>query len=62
MAEFCLDCLNKFIGDEKERLAEDDVVMDWDFCEECEKWKMCVIKKKRKLNLLRFMKLRHTPM
>lgn len=46
MAEFCLDCLNKYYKDKK--LTEKDVILDEDLCEECGKWKPCVIKIKQK--------------
>lgn len=42
MAEFCLDCFNKYISDRA--YTEKDVIMDFDLCEECEEWKLCVIK------------------
>ena len=33
MAEFCLDCFNKYIS--KKKVTEKDVIMDYDLCEEC---------------------------
>ena len=46
MAEFCLDCYNKYFG-EKEQLSAKDVIMDYDLCEECGQWKPCVISIKK---------------
>ncbi len=46
MAEYCLDCFNQYLSDEK--LTEKDVVMDDDLCEACGGWKPCVIKIKKK--------------
>ena len=48
MAEFYLECFNKYFSDEK--LTEKDVVMDDDLCEECGEWKPCVIKIKKRLS------------
>ena len=45
MAEFCLDCMNKFY---KEKLTEKDVVLEMDLCEECGEWKPCIVKIKQK--------------
>ena len=37
MAEFCLECFNKYSDSEK--LSKGDVIMDFDLCEECyDKW------------------------
>lgn len=46
MAEFCLDCFNKYIS--KKKVTEKDVIMDYDLCEECGEWKQCVIAIKEK--------------
>lgn len=46
MAEFCLDCFNKYIS--KKKITEKDVIMDYDLCEECGEWKQCVITIKKK--------------
>lgn len=46
MAEFCLDCFNKYIS--KKKVTEKDVIMDYDLCEECGEWKQCVITIKEK--------------
>ena len=43
MAEFCLECFNKY---SKEKLAENDVIMDIDLCEGCGEIKPCVIRRK----------------
>ena len=32
MAEFCLECMNKYLMDEKHQLKEQDVTMDVDLC------------------------------
>ena len=42
MAEYCLECFNKCLHT-GERLTEDDVLMQWDFCEKCGKNLPCVI-------------------
>ena len=42
LAEFCLDCMNETL-DEHKKLTEKDVVLEWDLCEGCGKWKPCVI-------------------
>ena len=42
MAEICLECLNKVCKNQKP-LREKDVIMDYDLCEDCGEWKMCVI-------------------
>ncbi len=43
MAEFCLDCLNKYSN---EKLTENDVILskEPDFCEECCQYKRVVIR------------------
>ncbi|MBQ6530088.1 MAG: hypothetical protein IJP94_04290 [Clostridia bacterium] len=46
MAEICLECLNKAFKNKKP-LREKDVIMDYDLCEDCGEWKMCVITIKR---------------
>ena len=43
MAEFCLDCVNKYVMDDKEVLKEKDVILSIDWCEGCEAWKPCVV-------------------
>lgn len=48
MAEFCLECMNKYAENEKEKLKEKDVIVDWDLCEGCGGWKPCVITIKKK--------------
>ena len=53
MAEFCLDCFNKYFSDKQ--LTEKDVIMDIDLCEECGEWKPCVIRIKEK-NIFKIMK------
>ncbi len=47
MAEYCLDCLNKYMEDKK--LREQDVVTAPDFCEDCGEWKSCVITIKKSI-------------
>lgn len=47
MAEFCLECLNKYIMPENEQLTKEDVATDVDFCEGCGEWKECVISIKK---------------
>lgn len=46
MAEFCLDCMNKYAVDKK--LTKKDVIMDIDLCEGCTEFKPCVIVIKEK--------------
>jgi len=53
MAEFCLDCFNKYFSDKK--VTEKDVIVDIDLCEECGEWKPCVIRTKEK-NILKIVK------
>ena len=43
MSEICLDCFNKDIENEKEKLTKRDVVLEYDLCESCGEWKPCVI-------------------
>ena len=43
MAEFCIDCMNKYILSSQQRLTENEVVIEDDFCEGCGEWKPCVI-------------------
>lgn len=50
MAEFCLDCLNKYLMEKNSQLTKEDVTMDMDLCEGCGKWKPCVIKIKKEKN------------
>lgn len=46
MAEFCLDCMNKYAVDKK--LTKKDVIMDIDLCEGCGEYRSCVIVIKEK--------------
>ena len=46
MADFCLKCFNIINNENK---TEDDVVMQWDFCERCNQNLPCVIYVKTKL-------------
>lgn len=48
MAEFCLECMNKYLMEENNQLTEKDVTMSIDLCEGCGKWKPCVITIKNK--------------
>ena len=48
MAEYCLECMNKYIMEEHEQLTERDVKLGFDLCEGCEKFKPCVIAIKKK--------------
>lgn len=48
MSEFCLDCMNKYMIDNANKLRISDVVTDIDFCEGCGETKPCVIKIKRR--------------
>lgn len=48
MAEFCLECTNKYLMEENNQLTEEDVTMDMDFCEGCGEWKQCVITIKKR--------------
>ncbi len=57
MAEFCLDCFNEYFSEKK--LTEKDVIMDFDLCEECGKWKPCVIRLKEK-NIFKYIIRRTT--
>lgn len=45
MADFCLKCFNIINNENK---TEDDVVMQWDFCEKCNQNLPCVIYVKTK--------------
>ena len=45
MADFCLKCFNIINNENK---TEDDVVMQWDFCERCNQNLPCVIYVKTK--------------
>ena len=47
MAEYCLDCVNKYLMKEDNQLTEEEVTMDMDFCEGCGGWKLCVIRIKK---------------
>ena len=42
MAEFCLDCFNKYITDNGKTLKEKDVILIDDWCEGCQQHKPCV--------------------
>ena len=54
MAEFCIDCMNKYILSSGKKLTEKEAVTEPDLCEGCGEWKPCVIViKKRKF--LRFL-------
>ena len=44
MAEFCLDCYNKFFSSSDENLTENDIISDLDLCEGCGEYKLCIIK------------------
>ena len=48
MAEFCLECMNKYEVADGCKLDEKDVICDEDLCEYCGKIKPCVIKVKRR--------------
>ena len=41
MAEFCLECFNKYYTDVQ--YDEEDVNMSIDLCEHCGQWKPCII-------------------
>ncbi len=41
MAEICLDCMNELDGTQ---LTEADVILEEDFCEECEQFAPCVMR------------------
>lgn len=43
MAEFCLNCFNEKLNHTGKKLTEDDVVLQWDFCEGCGKNLPCVM-------------------
>ncbi len=47
MAEFCLECLNKYIMPEDKPLKEKNAVFSYKLCEGCGEWKLCVIGKSR---------------
>ncbi len=47
MAEFCLDCMNKYDVLGKDKLTKKDVVLADDFCEGCGEIKPCVVNIKR---------------
>lgn len=62
MAEFCLDCLNKYINSSKP-LKEKDVILIDDWCEQCQKRKPCVVvikpktfrgRMERKYNIIKY--------
>lgn len=42
MAEFCLECFNKYINTGK-AVTEDEVYMQYDICESCKQNKLCVM-------------------
>ena len=48
MAEFCLECFNKYEMNGKNKLTEKDVIMSNDFCEGCAEFKPCVIRIKKR--------------
>jgi len=43
MAEFCIDCENRMMGPGWEPIDPSDVYLDWDFCEGCGQWCMCIV-------------------
>lgn len=45
MAEFCLDCLNKY---SEKKATEKEYVLSWgvDLCEECGEWKRVVVRRR----------------
>lgn len=51
MADFCLDCYNKFVATDKDKATEENAIMQWDICEGCGKNKPCVIYVKTKEQL-----------
>lgn len=48
MAEFCIDCMNKFILRPGQKLTEKEAITEEDLCEGCGEWKPCVIVIKKK--------------
>ena len=47
MAEFCLDCFNKYCVSEKNKICKEDAVFSEDLCEGCGKYTLCVVSIKR---------------
>lgn len=47
MAEFCLECLNKYIMPEDKPMKKKNAVFELDLCEGCGEWKPCVIGRSR---------------
>lgn len=43
MAEFCLACFNQKLNPTGKELTEEDVILQWDFCEGCGKNLPCVV-------------------
>lgn len=43
MAEFCIACENRMMGEEYEPITPGDVVTDWDYCEGCGQWCECIV-------------------
>ena len=43
MAEFCLDCFNKYLIKQGRKVSEKDVILSDDWCEQCAAWKPCVV-------------------
>lgn len=48
MAEFCLDCVNKYVIHGKSKLKSRDVILSDALCELCGEIKPCVITIKRR--------------
>jgi len=46
MAEYCIDCFNKYLSEKK--VSKKDVITSYDLCEGCGEWKKCVIVIKKK--------------
>lgn len=49
MAEFCIDCLNKYHFENDFKITEKDVTLSMDFCEDCGLYKQCVITIKKRI-------------
>ena len=43
MAEFCLECMNKYLMGKNNQLTEKDVTAEIDLCGGCGQWKPCVV-------------------
>ena len=48
MAEYCLNCFNKYFTEENEALTEKNVILKEDLCEGCGEIKPCVMRIKTK--------------